>query len=100
MENSKEFIVCSAINYKGQIVTGISCREAINIILFFDKSPNEEEIKNNQGFITSTNRFVDRSEAYHIAKAADQIKYHIMNFKDEQVTKPFLMSINLYENLY
>ena len=95
---NKEYIVCSAINYKGQVVTGISCGAVIDTvidtILFFEKKPDSKQINSNQGFITSTGRFVDRTEAYYIAKENDQIKFNIREFKED--AKPFLMSINLY----
>lgn len=93
----KEHIICSAIKYKGRIHGGIGCGQIIDNILSFDPKPDKEgghDINNNQGFITSTGRFVDRYEAYKIAKENDQIKYNTEMFGKSD--KPILMSIHLY----
>ena len=97
----KETIVCSAIKFKGRIHGGIGCAQIIENILSFTPNPTKEEsndIRNNQGFMTSTGRFVDRYEAYPIARLNKQIKYYDTPFNDG--AKPFLMSINLYKHNY
>lgn len=40
----EEYILCSAINYKGQIITGRGCAQAIQTILFFEPKPDVKEI--------------------------------------------------------
>lgn len=93
----KETIVCSAIKYKKLVFCGIGCAKIVQNILSFNPNPTEEEsleINNNQGFITSTGRFVTREEAYSIARENNQIKYYDEPFGEGKT--PFLMSINLY----
>lgn len=102
MENNKEHIVCSAIKFKGLVHGGIGCGQIIQNILSFTPKPTSlesREINNNQGFITSTGRFVDRYEAYKIAKANNQIKYNLdqAEWMDKNNNNPYLMSIHLYE---
>jgi len=94
----KEFIICSAIHVNaigefkdqpkgitcGFVVTGrrhSDCYEIINnVLLVIGKEESYDYIESlslrqNQGFITNTNRFVFRDEAYEIANAYNQIKY-------------------------
>jgi hypothetical protein len=40
-----------------------------------------DEYKDEQGFVTTTGRFVDRSEALEIAKKNNQLKYKIPEYK-------------------
>jgi hypothetical protein len=79
---NKEYILCAAIflnnpdcirhhynNYHGIIICGYRRNDCIIIL---------NELKNKdglqlQGFLTSRNRFVERNEAYKIAKEANQI---------------------------
>jgi hypothetical protein len=93
----KEYIVCSALNYEGTIFAGIGQSYCIRAILKLNPKPDPDIINNNQGFITSTGRFVDRFEAWDIAKANNQIKYHTDRPPFEVDGKPMLMSIHLYE---
>lgn len=93
-----EYVVCSAINYKGKIYGGIGCGQVIESILAFTPKPTPEEskeINENQGFLTSKGRFINRREAWYLATANNQIKYNKHDFEKSQ--DPFLMSINLYE---
>ncbi len=94
----KETIVCSALNYKGIIVCGIGQHKCIETILAFESKPDNKIINNNQGFITSTGRFVTREEAWIIAGEANQIKYTPIEFGVDD--KPFLMSTNLFKHEY
>src|SRR6478735_5768362 len=88
----KEYIICSANYYNdnkvhvhnpvnieiGFVVCGRRHHNCINIfsmIVGFPYSEEAHKIKNTEieGFLTNTNRFVDRIEAYDIAFKADQI---------------------------
>lgn len=86
MDGNKERIICAAIWYKndgeyihqpkniksGFVVTGFrhcNCFKTVSI-LAGKKIKNIEKV---QGFITSSNRFVDRIEAVNIAYEAKQI---------------------------
>jgi len=88
----KEFIICAANYYNdyekyvsrptnieyGYIICGRRHHNCIDIfakIVGFPYNADALEIKETevQGFLTNTNRFVDRKEAYNIAFSADQI---------------------------
>ena len=76
-----EKILCSAINYNGAIITGrrhSDCYKSLKSILEVESYSNinfDLADREHQGFLTTFNRFVDRKEAYKIAKAQNQIKY-------------------------
>ena len=71
---SDEFILCAALNYNGTIISAARHSDCYAIIkeLFTDPVLPERE---HQGFLTSKNRFVDRKEAWKIAKTNNQIKW-------------------------
>ena len=90
----KEYIICSAIWYKSQLWKPVYQVKNIDygLVLCGRRHHNIIEIakllggistKDNteQGFLTNTDRFVDRREAYDIAVAANQIinKYKTNN---------------------
>lgn len=90
----KEYIICSAIWYKSQLWKPIYQVKNIDygLVLCGRRHYNIIEIakllggistKDNteQGFLTNTDRFVDRREAYDIAVSANQIinKYKTNN---------------------
>jgi predicted hotdog family 3-hydroxylacyl-ACP dehydratase len=101
----KEFILSAAIHYDdslrhkqqpenvrtGFIVTGrrhSDCYATIEAIAGTDiglkkKIDNILHNRSHQGFITSTNRYVSRAEAFKIAKANDQIIHHMFDKVDE-----------------
>jgi len=117
---NKEFIICAAIwindgeehshqpvNIKtGYVIAGRrhhNCYQTIKSLT--GQTPNEkigelikamspEDIKRHQGFITSFDRFVDRRQAWKIAKANNQIRPIPLEDcpKEEQI----LISENLY----
>lgn len=85
-----EWILCSAIHYDdGEINTKRRCKnypetgivicgfrhpDVISILPTNNSLRNDgKEYKCTQGFITSTGRFVNREEAYLIAKKANQL---------------------------
>lgn len=106
----KEYILCAAIWYqdlptqrllpknvdKGIVVCGHRHGQCIDImrslgglrtVTFAEDGVGEHE----QGFLTNTNRFVDRLEALEIAKSSNQIK------PDEVINEHIgLFSENLY----
>ena len=103
-----EKIVCSAIWYKelsgqihkpinidsGIVVCGfrhIHCIELVKTLSGFRSVRNGENSvgKTIQGFLTNKNRFVDRIEAYEIAKNMNQLNDRVHN-------KGFLYSEDLY----
>lgn len=92
MDNNMEKIICAANYYNdgkkhqhqpkniesGFVLAGRRHHNCINTfaqIVGFPYSPKAMELHRTeiQGFLTTTNRFVDRKEAYKIAFNADQI---------------------------
>lgn len=107
-EPAREYILCSAIHYDDgkeyihqprNIATGfvICGRRHHNIInTLAQVFGRETKDRTGQGFLTNTDRFVDRKEAYIIAKNANQL-----NNKLHDQSNPQLISEDLYsENLY
>lgn len=72
---STEYILCAAIKIDVDnepiVISGYRHGDCFNIIhkLYPNKYINQDE----QGFLTSSGRFVDRIEAKKIAKQADQL---------------------------
>ena len=104
MDRKVEYILCAAIHYKDNRVypaqptnidTGIvalgyrhkNCYDAMTILGYDMQLVN----RTHQGFLTSHNRYVDRKEAYQIAKNAGQL---LMNLDEQE--QPELISENLY----
>lgn len=73
MKTSSEFISAAAVRFTDHIAVG-ACH--FDALMNLEKSlgPIFETIQNgiDEGFLTNTNRFVSREEAYDIAQAADQ----------------------------
>lgn len=117
----REFILCAAIWYNdgekheqqpngieiGFVVCGRrhgDCYQCVKSIVGLDEAirlkienaqtnADLSEHRKHQGFITNTNRYVDRKEAWEIANDANQIIYG----KDSPDTdNPILISENLY----
>lgn len=93
-----EHILCAALMYKGIIVAGHRHSDCYAVIgklyVIFTNDfngviPNLPD-REGQGFLTSHNRYVNRVEAWEIAKANDQITFG----KDS--SDDFLISENLY----
>lgn len=85
-----EYILCAAILFEGTIIAGHRHNDCYNVLRKlkgeFTTLPKE------QGFLTSKNRFVDRSEAWFIAKENNQIMSYMLE-DDEYHT---LISEDLY----
>jgi len=96
MDNTKEYIVCSAIWYidamkehvhqpknvaHGYVLCGLRHHNiiALNYDLTGTKTTGMESV---QGFLTSANRFVNRKEAHEIAELQDQIVHKSGNLHD------------------
>lgn len=105
----KEFILCAAINYNDIIVCGHrhgDCYEVLEKLVGKidpDKLPNRDS----QGFLTSENRYISRSEAWVIAKERGQIVYGLKQCDNDvkinfggvevgEIPKSILISENLY----
>ena len=92
IDNTKEYILCAAIWYidlpicrllpknlnKGIVVLGHRHGHCIDIVKNLSNLRTVQIADDGvgdtiQGFITNTNRFVDRSEAYEIAKNNNQL---------------------------
>jgi len=86
----KEYILCASVRYNDIIISGYrhaDCHELLKK-LKIDFVRN----KQNEGFLTSNNRFVDRTEAYWIAKENNQIQNYMV--EDDDVAQ--LISEDLY----
>lgn len=90
----KEYILCSAVNFDNVLIVGYGCGSILETMLKFNQDVDPRMFNNNQGFITSSGRFVDREEGYKIAHDNIQIKYNEREFSEGKI--PYLMSINLF----
>lgn len=95
METSED-IRCAAINFNGIIICGHRHGDCYATLKALQPNIPDEMLpdRNNQGFITSENRYVDRKEAWIIAKANNQIKY------GQEASENGENSILISENLY
>jgi hypothetical protein len=89
----QEFILCSALDYNGTIISAARHSDCYAIIKKLFDNPVLPE-RDKQGFLTSRNRFVDRWEAWQIAKLNNQIRY------GEEASDNGDESILISENLY
>lgn len=74
-EQSAEKVVAAAVRFGGQVFTGVMhfhAREKAKEE--FPDFPHRDGEVQEEGFLTSTGRFVDRDEATDIADKADQLK--------------------------
>lgn len=66
-ESTPEIIICAAVRASnGKIVRGRRHIDAIRTLQAMDGYYGEEPHGDDQGFVTSTNRFVSRREAYRL----------------------------------
>lgn len=62
-----EIIICAAVRASnGKIVRGRRHNDAIRALQEMDGYQGEQPYGDDQGFVTSTNRFVNRWEAYRL----------------------------------
>lgn len=122
MKNNKEFILCAAVWYNdgqkhdhqpknievGFVVTGrrhSNCYATVKAIAGMDEAiklkvmnvearMSPEDFKNSQGFITSLDRYVNRKEAWKIAKEMGQIQFGLEAYENREDS--ILYSENLY----
>lgn len=67
MSDSIERIICAAVRASnGKIVTGHRHVDAIRSLQAMLGYENEQPRRDDQGFVTSTNRSVNRKEAYRL----------------------------------
>jgi len=105
----KEFILCAAIDYNGVIICGHRHGDCYDTLksLIGEINPNKIPKQNHQGFLTSKNRYINREDAWVIAKEQNQIFYGlnshylgddilIKELKINKSYKPILISENLY----
>lgn len=75
-----EIIICAAVRYKDKIWMGHRHPQALSAMkdtLSYEmnrKEMQENSVGEDQGFVTSLNRYVNREEAWEIALKAKQIK--------------------------
>lgn len=93
MRINNEIIICAAVLYNGIVVTGRRHRDCNNTIeLLVNKSGTKLPDREDQGFMTSVGRYVDRKEAFKIAKANNQLIHKMFDYDEEGV----LTSEDLY----
>lgn len=94
----KEFIICAAIHYSdgkkhehqpaniefGYVMCGRRHHNIIN--LRFELTGKRTNDRQGQGFLTNTDRFVNRQEAYEIARDAGQL------LLGDYQTKPYMLT--------
>jgi hypothetical protein len=72
----KEFILCAALNFNGSIICGHRHSDCYKTLIEVIKVKEEDlPLRDNQGFLTSLNRYVDRKEGWIIAKRNKQIQF-------------------------
>ena len=90
----RERILCSAVLFKGKIITGYRHSDCIETLEFFNVPQSEMPTNRKDfGFLTSNKRFVSRKEAYEIAYREGQIIYGVSAFDPDDRQ---LISENLY----
>lgn len=92
----KEFILCASLDYHGKIVSAHRHSDCYELLRKLIPKITDEDLpkRENQGFLTSFNRFVDRKEAWGIAKENNQIQFglDVSDFGENSI----LISENLY----
>lgn len=71
-EAAQESIKAAALRYKGEIFTGPTHADAVCVLE--ETYPDYRAREVEDGFVTSTGRYVDRDEALAIAQGKDQVK--------------------------
>jgi len=89
------FVICGRRHHNCYQTINVLCGENVNSK--FGKlisALSDDEIRKHQGFITSEDRYVDRKEAWQIAKENNQIKYGLV--ASDNGEDSILISENLY----
>lgn len=81
--SSTEYIICSAVRWNGTFICGRRHKDCYVIADALMGSGFLERERKHQGFMTSTGRFVNREEAFQIAKECKQIVHKMF---DEDAT--------------
>lgn len=68
-----EYILCAALMHNGTIVSGHRHSDCYAVIINLTNHKENLPEREQQGFLTSIGRFVDRSEAYQIALVNNQL---------------------------
>jgi hypothetical protein len=74
-KSETEKIVSGAIRYRGEVFTGQFHADAVTKIWELYPETKEDMTDFEEGFVTSTGRFVDRKEAGEIAEIATQLTH-------------------------
>lgn len=95
MAYQKEYILCAAMMYKGIVVPGRRHNDCYKLLESLVGHVETKDIpkRENQGFLTSHNRYVTRAEAFDIAKENNQI-FHDVHGNDKT---GHLISEDLYD---
>lgn len=93
----QERILCAAVKFRGAVITGYrhsDCYKIIEMILGFPIEDAYLPDRSMEGFLSSKKRFVNRKEAWNIAKKAGQILFgfEVSDKGDDSI----LISENLY----
>jgi hypothetical protein len=89
------FVICGRRHHNCyQTIEDISTLSVNNAIGELIKNMSGDEIRKHQGFITSLDRYVDRREAWKIAKENNQIQFGLT--ASENGEESILISENLY----
>ena len=92
----REFILCASLKFHDNIVSGHRHSDCYELIR--KMCPNIADTilpqREDQGFLTSLNRHVDRKEGWKIAKENNQIKWGLNASDDNEESQ--LISENLY----
>lgn len=74
-----EYIICSAVRWNKTFICGRRHKDCYNIADALMNGGFLERERKHQGFMTSTGRFVDREEAFQIAKQCKQIVHKMFD---------------------
>jgi hypothetical protein len=94
-EEEQEFILCAALLFENNIISGFrhsDCYKTLtDVVKVKDECLPQRE---DQGFLTSLNRYVDRKEGWVIAKRNNQIRFGLESSENGDQSQ--LISENLY----
>lgn len=92
LHKNSEFVICSAVKWQNTIICGRKHKNCYEIADALMNGGFLERERKHQGFMTSTGRYVDRAEAFKIAKANNQIVHKLF----DDVTEGNLNSEDLF----